>query len=167
MLKILFSIQISQKDSNILNLYGLCFLFSIASRYERERYIQVYWIKRTEQKYDVLISQKSHLSKLWYVEINFLPRVTSFGQGEERAEAQACVCCAHHYCIAFQENSDSLRASHVAQLVKNLPAMQETPVRFLGWEDPLEKGKATHSSILAWRIPWTVQSLGSQRVRHH
>ena len=43
-----------------------------------------------------------------------------------------------------------------AQLVKNPPAMQETPVRFLGPEDPLEKGKATHSSILAWRIPWTV-----------
>ena len=48
------------------------------------------------------------------------------------------------------------RASLVAQLVKNLPAMQETPVRFLGWEDPLEKGKAAHSSILPWRIPWTV-----------
>ena len=47
-------------------------------------------------------------------------------------------------------------ASLVAQLEKNLPAMQETWVRFLGWEDPLEKGKATHSSILAWRIPWTV-----------
>ena len=46
-------------------------------------------------------------------------------------------------------------ASLVAQLVKNLPAMQETWVQFLGWEDPLEKGKATHSSILAWRIPWT------------
>jgi len=44
----------------------------------------------------------------------------------------------------------------VAQLVKNLPAMQETWVQSLGWEDPLEKGKATHSSILAWRIPWTV-----------
>ena len=44
----------------------------------------------------------------------------------------------------------------VAQLVKNLPVMQETLVRFLGWEDPLEKGTATHSSILAWRIPWTV-----------
>ena len=51
-------------------------------------------------------------------------------------------------------------ASLVAQLVKNPPAMQETPVRFLGWEDPLEKGKATHSSILAWRIPWTVQAMG-------
>ena len=46
--------------------------------------------------------------------------------------------------------------SFVAQLVKNLPAMRETWVRSLGWEDPLEKGKATHSSILAWRIPWTV-----------
>ena len=46
-------------------------------------------------------------------------------------------------------------ASPVAQLVKNLPAMQETWVRSLGWEDLLEKGKATHSSILAWRIPWT------------
>ena len=47
-------------------------------------------------------------------------------------------------------------ASLVAQLVKNLPAMQETWVCSVGWEDPLEKGKATHSSILAWRIPWTV-----------
>ena len=45
-------------------------------------------------------------------------------------------------------------ASLAAQLVKNLPAMRETQVRFLGREDPLEKGKATHSSILAWRIPW-------------
>ena len=57
-------------------------------------------------------------------------------------------------------------ASLVAQLAKDLPARQETPVRFLGWEDPLENGKATHSSILAWRIPWTVQSMGSQRVGH-
>ena len=49
-------------------------------------------------------------------------------------------------------------ASLVDQLVKDLSAMQETWVRPLGWEDLLEKGKATHSSILAWRIPWTVQS---------
>ena len=48
----------------------------------------------------------------------------------------------------------------VAQLVKNLPAMQETWVQTLDWEDPLEKGKTTHSSILAWRIPWTVLSMG-------
>ena len=47
-------------------------------------------------------------------------------------------------------------ASLVAQLVKNVPAMQETWVRSLGWEDLLEKGRATHSSTLAWRIPWTV-----------
>ena len=51
-------------------------------------------------------------------------------------------------------------------MVKNLPAMQ-TWVRFLGWEEPLEKGKATHSSILAWRTPWTVSSMGSQRVGHN
>ena len=43
----------------------------------------------------------------------------------------------------------------MAQMVKNPPAMQETRVQSLGWEDPLEKGMATHSSILAWRIPWT------------
>ena len=47
-------------------------------------------------------------------------------------------------------------ASLVAQLVKNWPAVWETWVRSLGWEDPLENGKATHSNILAWRIPWTV-----------
>ena len=56
-------------------------------------------------------------------------------------------------------------------MVKNLPAMQEIQVRFLGQEDPLEKGMATHSSILAWRILWTeepggLQSTGSQRGRH-
>ena len=59
-----------------------------------------------------------------------------------------------------------VRASLVAQLVKNLPAMWETWVRSLGWEDPLEKGKAIHSSILAWRISYTVWSMGSQRVGH-
>ena len=46
--------------------------------------------------------------------------------------------------------------SPVAQLVKTLPAMWETLIQSLGWEDPLGKGKATHSSILAWRIPWTI-----------
>ena len=49
-----------------------------------------------------------------------------------------------------------IQASLITQLVKNPTAMQETPVWFLGWEDPLEKGKATHSSILAWRIPKTL-----------
>ena len=54
----------------------------------------------------------------------------------------------------------------MAQLVKNPPAMQETWVRSLGWEDPLETGKAALSSILTWRIPWTVYSTGSQKVGH-
>ena len=60
----------------------------------------------------------------------------------------------------------------MAQTVKNLPMMQETQVRSLGREGPLEKGMAAHSSILAWRIPWTeepgeLQSMGSQRVGHN
>ena len=59
----------------------------------------------------------------------------------------------------------------MAQTVKSLPAVQETRVRSLGGEDPLEEGMATHSSILAWKIPWMeepggLQSMGSQRVRH-
>ena len=64
-----------------------------------------------------------------------------------------------------------LGASLMAQSIKCLPAMQETRVRSLGGEDPLEEGMATHSSILAWRIPWTegpggLQPMGSRRVRH-
>ena len=66
---------------------------------------------------------------------------------------------------------EGIGASLVAQRIKHLPAMRETRIRSLGWEDPLEKGMATHSSILAWRIPWTeepggLQSTGSQRVGH-
>ena len=68
--------------------------------------------------------------------------------------------------VSFRE------ASLVAQRLKRLPAMWEIWVRSLGWEDPLEKETATHSSILAWRIPWTEEpgrlwSVGSQRVRHN
>ena len=59
-----------------------------------------------------------------------------------------------------------MKASLLAQLVKNPPAMQETLVQFLGWDDPLEKGKAIHSNTLAWRIPWTVYPTGVQKVRH-
>ena len=64
-----------------------------------------------------------------------------------------------------------LRASLVAQMEKSLPAVWETWVQSLGWEDPLEREMATHSSILAWRMPWTeepggLQSMGSQRVGH-
>ena len=72
-------------------------------------------------------------------------------------------------------NSNAIRNNWkirlLSQMVKNPPAMWETWVWSLGWKDPLEKGTATHSSILAWRIPWTeepgrLQSTGSQRVRH-
>ena len=63
------------------------------------------------------------------------------------------------------------KTSPVAQMVKRLPTTRETWVRSLGWEDLVEKEMATHSSILAWKIPWTeepgrLQSMGSQRVRH-
>ena len=62
--------------------------------------------------------------------------------------------------------------SPVAQMVKNLPTMQDTWIQCLGWEDPPEKRKASHSSTLAWKIPWTeepdgLQSMGSQRVEHN
>ena len=67
---------------------------------------------------------------------------------------------------------DECWVSLVAQMVKNLPAVQNTWVLSLGWEDPLEKGMATYSSILAWRIPWTedsggLQSWGHKEVRHN
>ena len=73
------------------------------------------------------------------------------------------------YCIAFIYDQSQM-ASLVAQMVKNLSAMYETRVLSLGWEEPLEKGMATHSSILAWKIPRTegpgrLQSMDSQRAR--
>ena len=78
------------------------------------------------------------------------------------------------YCLKVIEGhlKGHLGASLVAQTVKNLPAMQETYVRSLRREDPLEKGMVTHSSILAWRIPWTkeagrLHSMGLQRVAHN
>ena len=74
-----------------------------------------------------------------------------------------------YFCMCFWLCFLGLATSLVAQMVKNLPAMQETHVWSLGWEDPLEEGMATHSSILAWRIPWTeeagwLQSMKSRRV---
>ena len=71
----------------------------------------------------------------------------------------------------FNNFSYDLWASLVAQMIKNLHAMQETWDQSLDWKDPLEKGMTTHSSVLAWRISWTeeprgLQSVGSQRVRH-
>ena len=76
-----------------------------------------------------------------------------------------------YFCLDYNTLKVGPWASAVVQTVKNLPAMQETWVPSLGQEDPLEKGMATHSSILAWRIPWTeelgrLQSMGSQRVVH-
>ena len=73
--------------------------------------------------------------------------------------------------IALGLTSSSVGTSLVAQMVKCLPTMRETRVQSLGWEDLLEKAMATHSSILAWKIPWTeepgrLQSMGSQRVGH-
>ena len=73
---------------------------------------------------------------------------------------------------SFRARPCLIRASLVAQTIKNLSAKKETWVRFLGWEDPLGKEMATHSSILAWRIPWTeesggVHSMGLQRIRHN
>ena len=101
-------------------------------------------------------------------------------------EAQGCrVCSNSHRLAEFPSNSTSdmfsflniylvlldLRTPQVAQMVKNLPAVQEIQVQSLCQEDPLEKGMATHSRTLAWRTPWAeepggLQSMGSQRVRH-
>ena len=77
----------------------------------------------------------------------------------------------HLYCIYNLHSIYIILASLVAQMVKSLPAVQETCVQSLGWEDPLEKEVATHSSILAWKILWIeepgrLQSMGSQRVGH-
>ena len=77
------------------------------------------------------------------------------------------------YCLILSRlKSSPYSASLVAQSENNLPAMQETRVQSLGWEDPLEKEMVTHFSILAWEISWTekpgrLQFMGSQRVRHN
>ena len=83
----------------------------------------------------------------------------------------ACVAVPEKRTLGLQLSSISRKASLVAQMVKNLPARQETLVRSLGWEDPLEKGMLTHSSILAWKIsqteePGDLQSMDSQTVRN-
>ena len=67
------------------------------------------------------------------------------------------MCCSSWGCkeLDTTERLNSTELTLVAQMVKHLPAIRETQVRSLGWEDPLEKEMATHSSILAWRIPWT------------
>ena len=85
----------------------------------------------------------------------------SFGKDSEAGS--------HTKILTLRTEYSWLGVSLVAQMIKNLPAMLETQVQSLDQEDPLEKGMATHSSILAWRIPWTeepggLQSMGSQRV---
>ena len=84
----------------------------------------------------------------------------------------ASTVCHEPWCDLIRNLLGTCRASLVAQMVKNLPAMWETRVQFLGWEDSLKKEMATHSSTHAWRILWTkepggLQSVGSQRVRHN
>ena len=77
-----------------------------------------------------------------------------------------------HVSLCLRMSPALVWTSLVAEMVKNLPAMQETQVQSLGWEDTLEESMATHSSILPWKIPWTkepcrLQSTGSQKVRHN
>ena len=73
----------------------------------------------------------------------------------------------HCFLSLFAFNLFQHQASLVAQLVTNMPAMRETWAWSVGWEDSLEKAKAIHSSILAWRISWTLQSMGLHKVRHN
>ena len=94
---------------------------------------------------------------------------TILDNGVQDLCVRVCVCLGWENDIVYTLTEKG--ASWVTQTVKNLPAMQETWVRSLGQEDALEKGMATHSSILAWRIPWTeepggLQTMGSQRVGH-
>ena len=88
-----------------------------------------------------------------------------FTNGATWEAPNMCVCVC--VCVCIFETSVHFQGFPVAQMVKNLPEMQETQVQTLGWENPLEKGMAIHASILAWRIPWTeesgrLQSTGSQ-----
>jgi len=108
-----------------------------------------------------------------HMQISFLPiwskKILSFGKNylTEILKRQLChsviQSCVQHFLRVYWF------ASLVAQMVRNLPAMKETWVRFPGQEAPLEKGMVTHSSTLAWRIPWTeepggLQSMGSKRI---
>ena len=83
------------------------------------------------------------------------------GLGERQGKtcSRSRSCRTNNFCMQGPQ-----RASLVAQLVKNAPAIWEIWVRFLGWEDPLEKGMATQSSILAWRVPWIIQSMRSAEL---
>ena len=97
--------------------------------------------------------------------LEFITQITLKGVYNARFQIEVIK---HENCLQY----DNIRVSLMTQMLKNLPAMQETWVQSLGQEDFLEEGMATHSSILAWRIPWTeepgrLQSMGSQSVGHN
>ena len=91
----------------------------------------------------------------WEITFKWVNRFVSVGKQQYDRKQQLKFVGTLRYCFLINGIS-SYWASLVVQLVKNPPAMQETWVQSLTWEDPLEKGKVTHSSILAWRIPWTI-----------
>ena len=108
-----------------------------------------------------------HWRRKWQPTPVFLP-----GESQEPGSLVGCRLWGHTELDTTEVTQHSIaQQSPSVQTVKRLPAMRETWLPSLGWEDPLEKEMATHSSILAWRIPWTeepggLQSTGSQRVRH-
>ena len=117
----------------------------------------------------------SCLERVW----SFWVLIISFIRQDKRS-VQSRAKCPHHWDESFHGTlADAqswtpygLLASLAAPTVRRLPAIRETPVQLLGWEDPLEKEMAPHSSTLAWRIPWTEEpgrlwSMGSQRVKHN
>ena len=114
------------------------------------------------------------LCKVWIILAFYLTPLSGIDSDASSSILTLFLLCKREHSNLFHDKrhiSMYLRASLVAQLVKNLPAMQETQVQSLDWENPLEKEIATQSSILAWRIPWTghpggLQSMGSQRIGH-
>ena len=112
-------------------------------------------------------------SSFWMPRLGSSPRVcvcVYTWLGPMCASEHMCTCSVHTY-TSDRHIFCSWEASLVAEMVKNLPPMQETGVQSLGWEEPLEKEMAIHSSILAWRIPWTeepgrLQSMRSKRLGH-
>ena len=134
-----------------------------------EKYLFLfYFLKKKKSFNPIQLSTKpTEFCRFWHTDsqVCIQGRINVYKEGRERVKKRNTD---YLFCL-----SPSLVywPSLVVQTVKNLPAMQETLVQSLGREDPLEKGMATHSSILAWRIPWTeqpggLQSVGSQRIRH-
>ena len=141
--------------------------------------------RRSKEKRNWIINNKIKISSEEYVvckirfrtqpcKSNFRPHTSPVDTEHKQSYTRSTFTCVSTYlCLFLRDRWSYVRfeASLVAQTVKRLPAMQETRVRFLGREEPLEKEMATHSSSFAWRIPWTEEpggwlSMGSQRVRH-